>query len=154
MMEIRQTDDKDLLLSLRMEVLSTVFGISEADVSLFESLRCETAAYYRRELGKSHFAFVCVNPTDGSLCGCGAVCLQRKMPSPDDISGLSGYIMNVYVRPSYRGRGLGRQIVETLVGFAREKGCGKIYLETTEMARKLYVGCGFSELKDMMIYRQ
>lgn len=154
MIEITRTDDRGLLLSLRMEVLSAVFGISEEDVALFESLRCETVAYYRSELGRSHFAFICTDTDNGAICGSGAVCMQREMPSPDDISGLSAYIMNVYVRPQYRGRGLGRRIVKALIAFAQGKGCGKIYLETTDMARKLYAGSGFRELKDMMIYRQ
>jgi GNAT superfamily N-acetyltransferase len=54
---------------------------------------------------------------------------------------------DLYVRESARGGGLGRALVEAAVERARERGCGRIQLDTNEGntgARALYESLGFS----------
>jgi ribosomal protein S18 acetylase RimI-like enzyme len=54
---------------------------------------------------------------------------------------------DLYVRESARGAGLGRALVEAAVERARERGCGRIQLDTNEgntAARALYESLGFS----------
>ena len=60
--------------------------------------------------------------------------------------------MNIYVRPMFRSRGIGHEIVSYLVEKAREKRCDKIYLETTDEARSLYNSIGFKELPGILKY--
>ena len=59
-------------------------------------------------------------------------------------------LMNIYVRPDYRKNGIAKVIVRHLVNEARNRHCGKIYLETTDAGRSLYAAVGFDEMKDMM----
>jgi ribosomal protein S18 acetylase RimI-like enzyme len=54
---------------------------------------------------------------------------------------------DLYVREQVRGSGLGRALVEAAVERARERGCGRIQLDTNEAndaARALYESLGFS----------
>ena len=60
--------------------------------------------------------------------------------------------MNVYVEQEYRGQGIGHSLVRWLVEKAQEAGCDKIYLETTDNARSLYINIGFKELPGIMKY--
>ncbi len=92
----------------------------------------------------------CYAVLDGSKVGCGGVCLQKEMPSPDNMSGINAYIMNVYVRREYRGHGLAHAILEWLISQAKENGAGKIYLETTRDGRPLYTSLGFEDMWEMM----
>ena len=39
-----------------------------------------------------------------------------------------------------------------LVAYAKEQGAGKIYLETSNMAKELYKELGFVKMQDMMVY--
>ncbi|MGI6535736.1 MAG: GNAT family N-acetyltransferase [Eggerthellaceae bacterium] len=135
------------LLDWRMEVLRCVFELpDDADLS---HLRNANRAYYRQALADgTHIP--CMAYLDGEPVGCGALCLQREMPSPDNPSGLDAYLMNVYTRPAARGLGAGRAICRWLVAKAHELGAGKIYLETTEAGRPLYTSLGFRDLPDMM----
>ena len=55
----------------------------------------------------------------------------------------------LYVRPAYRGLGLGRQLVESMLDTARLAGYGCVLLDTLddmESARALYHELGFEEI--------
>ena len=57
-----------------------------------------------------------------------------------------GQISNIAVLPSFRGKGLGKRILEQIIDLCRREGCVKITLElrkSNNIARALYEGCGF-----------
>lgn len=149
-MTVRQAapDDLDLLMQWRMEVLHTVFSISaDADTGLLERANRE---YYKTALEDgSHVA--CFTLLGDEIIGCGGICFYREMPSPDNATGLCGYLMNIYTRPAFQHYGAGQKTVRWLVQQAVGRHTGKIYLETSEMGRPLYRGLGFTEMPDQMI---
>ena len=140
--------DIDTLMRWRMTVLAEVFAGEPADKALADANR----EYYLRALSDgSHVAVLAY--IDGVTAGCGGLCFQGEMPSPDNPSGIDAYLMNIYVSPEYRRRGVARAIVTHLAGTARERGAGKIYLETSECGHHLYTSLGFTGLKGMMILK-
>ena len=143
---IRSCDAAELL-AWRMEVLRVVFSIpADADAAALEAAN---RSYYERSLADgSHVA--CLAMAEGQTVGCGGVCFYEEMPSPDNPSGRCAYLMNVYVRVPFRGRGFARRIVRWLVEQALARGVSKIYLETSDAGRTLYAGLGFRYMKDMM----
>jgi len=143
---IRQVTAIPTLMHWRKEVIENVFGTTPS-----KRLLAANRQYYLKHVADgSHIAIVAsVDDTDA---GCGAICLSDELPSPDNPSGHCAYLMNIYVRKNYRSRGIGRQMVEWLVTKAREMGCGKIYLETTDAAHSLYNSVGFKELPGIMKY--
>ncbi|MGQ9556373.1 MAG: ribosomal protein S18-alanine N-acetyltransferase [Desulfurispora sp.] len=59
-----------------------------------------------------------------------------------------GHITNVAVHPDWRGRGLGRSLLEELIRRARQKGVVRMTLEvrqSNQVARHLYRKLGFVE---------
>lgn len=144
MITIRETRDLRELARWRREVIVHVFG-EAPDESLMEA----NETYYRANVASgAHVAYVA--EVDGRGAGCGAVCFSEELPSPDNPSGKCAYLMNIYVREPFRSHGLGHEIVKKLIAKARERGCGKIYLETTDDGRQLYTSLGFKDMKDMM----
>lgn len=151
--EIRQLMEKDMeiLLTLRMEVLSHVFAEERKNMTIaeWEALRDANRHYYRMELERAgHIA--CIAVVDGEIAGCGGICLYDEMPSPDNPSGLCGYLMNIYTRESYRRKGVAKAVCQWLIQKAKERGAGKIYLETSECGRSLYQSLGFYEMRDYL----
>ena len=72
------------------------------------------------------------------------------MPSPDNRSGNCAYLMNIYTRAPYRGKGVAKAVCEWLINQAKTQGAEKIYLETSEGGKRLYRALGFHEMKDYM----
>jgi GNAT superfamily N-acetyltransferase len=61
-----------------------------------------------------------------------------------------GEIKRMYVRPEFRGCGLGREILETLISEARDIGYPKVRLDSArfmEVAHSLYRASGFREIE-------
>ncbi len=53
----------------------------------------------------------------------------------------------LYRLPSYRGKGVGRKLIETAVSWCRSEGCEEIFLWSDvkfETAREVYIRCGFT----------
>lgn len=137
----------DELMAWRMEVLHEVFGIpADADTSALEQANREC---YRYALSRGeHIA--CFARYDGKRVGCGGICLQQEMPSPDNPTGRCAYLMNIYIRSSYRRLHIGTALVSWLVEQAKRQRAGKIYLETSDAGRAMYRRLRFEEMKDMM----
>ena len=134
----------DFIMNWRHEVLRHVFGEEPTD-----EVMANNHSYFRRHLPDRSFCFVEAS-YDGAQAGCGGICLYEELPSPDNPSGLCGYLMNIYVREPFRRRGVGDAIINALMKIARYRNCDKVYLETTEEARQVYHNHGFRQMNDMM----
>ncbi len=152
-MKIEQLTVKDikLLISLRMEVLADVFktdfkNMTSSDI---ENLKRENKKYYLKELPSGRHIACAAYETD-KILGCGGMCLYNEMPSPDNPNGKCAYLMNIYVKPEYRKKGLGKKICNWLVEKAKETGAEKIYLESSDNAKPMYEKLGFKEMKNYM----
>lgn len=136
------------LMHWRREVIENVFGVTPS-----KRLLVANRQYYCRSIAEGrHIAIVA--EIDGADAGCGAICLSEELPSPDNPSGRCAYLMNIYVREAYREHGVGHAIVRWLVDKAKNLGCDKIYLETTDSGRPLYNSIGFKNLPGMMKYAE
>ena len=66
------------------------------------------------------------------------------------------YLEDLYVRPSHRGSGLGKALLETLVGIARERGYGRVewvVLDWNTPAHDFYRSLGAEPMDDWTVWR-
>jgi ribosomal protein S18 acetylase RimI-like enzyme len=81
---------------------------------------------------------------DGQVAGCGGV---RPLPEVDHPDACE--MKRLYVRPAFRGHGLGRLIAQALMDHALQAGYSTMLLDTLdemEAARGLYQTLGFVEV--------
>ena len=149
--EIRKAElsDLELLMEWRMRVLAEVYADDENKNS--ETVRENNNAYYREHLAdNSHTACFAFEAGTERIVGCGGICYQKEMPSPDNLTGTNGYLMNIYTIPEVRSEGIGRKIIEYLINDAKERGTEKIFLESSGVAKNLYHEIGFADMEDYM----
>ncbi len=79
---------------------------------------------------------------DGEIAGMGGL---RKL------SDKTGEIKRMFIRPAYRGRGHGKQLLNKLLEVGRELGCSSFVLETSKFmtaAQHIYRSAGFVEREE------
>lgn len=84
---------------------------------------------------------------DGTLAHVAGCCALRPLDSADYAN--AAEMKRLYVRPGFRGLGLGRQLAEAILDAARSAGYGCVLLDTLdemESARALYEDLGFAEV--------
>lgn len=81
---------------------------------------------------------------DGVIAGC---CALRPLDSSDYVN--AAEMKRLYVRPAFRGLGLGRQLAEAVLDAALMAGYNSVLLDTLddmEIARAMYEELGFKEI--------
>jgi GNAT superfamily N-acetyltransferase len=94
---------------------------------------------YAEPTGQLLLAYV-----DGQLAGCGAMRAAADSDYPNACE-----MKRLFVRPAYRGFGLGRALAQALLDEARRAGYSSMLLDTLddmEAARDLYTTLGFEEI--------
>jgi GNAT superfamily N-acetyltransferase len=141
-------------------------GATEDDVPLLLSLIKELAEYERL----SHEVVATEEMLRGSLFGERGVAEALLGYLGDDPAGFALffhnfstflgrpgiYLEDLYVRPEFRGAGVGRALLVHLAGLARERGCGRLewsVLDWNEPAIGFYKGIGASPVSGWTVYR-
>lgn len=136
-MEIRpiQSGDNKQMARIIRDSLEAV-GFDKPGTAYFDPALEDLAKAYGQDQSSAYFVVV---ENDQVLGGAGfgkitdAICELQKF----------------YLTEKYRGKGLGRQLVEHVIISARTAGYDKIYLETTEVlaqALSLYESLGFKHM--------
>ena len=66
------------------------------------------------------------------------------------------FLEDLYVRPAFRRRGIGRRLLTRLAVVAVERGCGRVewnVLDWNESAQRFYAGLGARPMTDWTTYR-
>ena len=109
------------------------------------------ADWLRPRLDSPHFAAF-VAEVDGEVVATGAVSVYDVPPGPGPAH-REAYVMSMYTRPSHRGRGIARAVLDALVAFASDTGTvGRVWLRASDAGRPVYVGADF-EPRDYYLQR-
>ncbi len=81
----------------------------------------------------------------GKLAAGAVGVIQQRLPSPDNHTGVVGFILNVSTDPDFRRRGYARAVVEAALEWMDGCGVAKTELIASEFADTLYRELGFAE---------
>ena len=65
-------------------------------------------------------------------------------------SSLRAYLLNVFVEPDFRKRGLAHKLIEQCLEEARRRGIRVVTLHSSDAGRPVYEGFGFHATSEMM----
>jgi len=149
-MQIRPADrsDLDVVTTLRIEFLSELRGVDPATVA--PGFAEATRQFFERGRADGTVgSWLADGP--GPAVGLVSVIVQPAAPVPEDPRPLEGLVINMFVRPGFRGRGLGRRLLGAGLDWAHERGLRRLNLYATAAGRPLYLGAGFSPRADWMV---
>lgn len=124
---------RDTLAEFGANKPGTVYYDSTTD-ALYELFQKERAAYF-------------IAAIDNKIVGGGGIYPTEGLPVD------TCELVKMYLLPAARGTGLGRQLIETSLNFAKSAGYKNVYLETMpelKQALKVYAKFGFDYLKEPM----
>ena len=81
------------------------------------------------------------------------VYLIRPMPRPSRLDDRYGYMTNVYTKPRYRNRGVGRDLMRRVKRWARELDAALLIVSPSEASVPFYRRAGFSFETEFMEFR-
>ena len=141
------TDDIATVAELRLEFLAAHRRVEPSSFS--EEFAATTEAFLRRhaEAGSARSWFALA---DGLPVGLVTMLLLDLAPRPEDVSAAEGFLINMYVRPACRRRGIGAALLTTCVATAAELSLRRLVLYATEDGRPLYEAAGFEPSSSWM----
>jgi ribosomal protein S18 acetylase RimI-like enzyme len=91
---------------------------------------------------------------DGRVVAGAGMLLMDFPPHWMDPEPVRAYLLNVYVAPEFRGRGLARELLEMAVNDARRRGIKVVSLHASKFGRPLYERNGFEPTNEMMLWSE
>jgi GNAT superfamily N-acetyltransferase len=107
--------------------------------------------YLREGMPQGAFrAWFAIAP-DGQIAGRCAVSICSWPPHPWDPQSRRAYILNLYVYPEHRRKGVARQLMQTTVDWCKTDGFGTVSLHASKFGRSLYESFGFAQTNEMRL---
>ena len=147
---IRQAtiDDIPDLVRLRRMMFETM-GFD--DPAKLDASDAAAADYFAQAISSGQFqGWLAVTPA-GEIVSSSGLVIDQHPPGPGNLSGKTGYIMNVVTHPAYRRRGLARRLVQAALTSLNERGIQRAELHATDMGRPLYEEFGFADYTGMRL---
>jgi GNAT superfamily N-acetyltransferase len=143
----RRLTEEDLAVFIEMRITQLREEGAKDDIDLRPALN----DYYRRHLHDG--TFVSWLALDGEkIVGTSGMSFVEKPPYFGCPSGKIGLISSMYTDPSYRRRGIAKDLLTKVMDDARKYGCGAIQITASDMGVKLYTACGFVHNGNFMQY--
>lgn len=83
-----------------------------------------------------------VADAQGEVVGAGSLALFCRPPYPGNLTGREGYLLNMFVLPAWRRRGVARALVSAIQEEAAGLALGKVWLHASPMGERPLSGAG------------
>jgi GNAT superfamily N-acetyltransferase len=149
-MQIRVADlrDVDVLSALRIEFVVEYRDLDPAELP--PQFAGETRRFFRQAINDGTVVSWLAEEA-GTAVGLVSVMLQNAPPRPEDVRSVEGLIINMFVRPTERGRGIGGSLLRSCLVAGPDHGIRKFNLYATRAGRPLYLMEGFSSPDNWMV---
>lgn len=143
--DILQLDEKsvDEFCRLRMELLEELDEVHK-DMDISE-LKSATRQYYLSHINKDLISWGIFQKE--KLASIGSLCLFTRIPYQENLSGLEGYILNIYTSPQFRKCGFANQILDNIIRYSQKNNIKRLWLNSSEQKYTSEKGDKTSKMK-------
>jgi ribosomal protein S18 acetylase RimI-like enzyme len=93
--------------------------------------------------------FIAENECGKPIAGIGVMELDWPPHPAHPCDDKRGYVLNLYVEPSYRLQGIAQKLMRICEGFLQERGIKYVILHATDAGRPLYEQSGWTKTSEM-----
>lgn len=140
-MRIKRTDNPSGLIDIRIAYLREDFPEMTEEIAV--KIRSELKEYIKGHLERDFFAYVAEE--NGTLLGSAFLVINEMPPNPNFPKGRTGTVLNVYVVPESRRKGIASKIMSLLISDAESMNLDYIELKASDEGYPLYKKLGFEE---------
>jgi GNAT superfamily N-acetyltransferase len=109
--------------------------------------------FLARVIGAGTYRGWLLTTADGMVVAGAGVQVRELIPRLEVLGGPEALVVNVFVEPAFRRRGLARQLMVAILDWCHAEGIGRIVLHPTDAARPLYESLGFSTSGELIRYQ-
>lgn len=142
-MRIRLGTLKDLnkIVELRMNFLREVRDLKVGEHPKDAELEKNTVKYFKENFNKNCMFWIMEK--ESKIIATGGLILLERPPFFEDVRGLTGMVINIYILPDYRNKGAGKILMDTIIEYSKENNIKKLFLVSTDQGKSLYKKMGF-----------
>lgn len=146
---IRQATPADIPEVLRQR-RAMYEAMGYADAFALEAMSARSTEYLAKAMADGSFRawLACVARR---AVGGGAVLISPWLAHPDDLECRRATILNVYVDPEFRRRGIARSLMQTILTWCKGEGLARVTLHASDAGRPLYESLGFEASNEMRL---
>jgi len=124
--------------------------MGDTDAQPLDAMVSLSAGYLAKAMADGSFRawLVCA---ERGVVGGGALIISPWLAHPYDLECRRATILNVYVYPEHRRRGVGRQLMGTMIAWCRREGFAGVTLHASDDGRHLYESLGFELSNEMRL---
>ena len=138
-------------IDMRISQLTEEYETEGKEVPKNVDLKSALFDYYRRHMADG--TFVSWLAMDGDrIIGTSGMSFVEKPPYFTCPSGRLGLLSSMFTDPEYRRMGIAKELLDRVVGEARDYGCGSVHITASDMGVKLYSAYGFRHNGNFMMY--
>lgn len=123
----------------------------------YVKMKEQSLAYFKEKIQQDYFGWV-VEEGDGKgvqIIAGGGLILRRIPPFPDDTgivceSEKQAHVLNVFVEEGFRGQGLARLLMTTILEWCSKENVKSITLNASAEGKPLYEKLGFADVQNFM----
>jgi GNAT superfamily N-acetyltransferase len=139
--------DIEIILRHRREMFREMGGKYQQFLGQFESA---SRRYYEIALRAGTYYGVFAE-IDSEIAAGGGILIADWPGSPLNFEPKRAWILNIYVEPQHRRKGLAKTITERLIEWCRHEGFQAVQLHASEYGRGLYQKLGFRGTNEMRL---
>lgn len=149
MLTTRRATVEDAELITRHRVAMFADAGSAPDAVLAKMAR-HFEPWVRRMIADDKYAGWITSDGERAVASAGLLVLDWAPHFLDPECEKRGYILNVFVEPEYRGRGLAKTLTKECKEESRRRGIGVVALHASKKGRPVYERLGFGESSEML----
>ncbi len=135
-MNSTMVDDFCKLRLLLFEELGEINSTSDIN-----SLEKATQKYYLSHIDKDLISWSI--RVEDKIIATGSLCLFNRIPYEENLTGVEGYILNIYTIPTFRKQGFAKLLINVIIEYAKENHIKRLWLSSSEHGKPIYSECGF-----------